>query len=211
MLHGLVATISEWPELQVIGRATSIDALALDPAAALADVLVLDVDILEGEVLGPLAAGGSVSVVLLKSARDQSWSALDAITALGRLDGLAIVDKDGSGEQLREAIRLVQRGAFFCEMASIRSAVRRLATMSRFADETPIEALSQREADVLELVARGLSNKEIGTRLSVSEGTVKSHVSHIMAKLRLANRSQVVAYAMATGTAASLARDSAAR
>jgi two-component system response regulator DegU len=62
----------------------------------------------------------------------------------------------------------------------------------------PLEALSPRESEVLDLVADGRSNKAIGLALRLSEGTVKAHVSHIMAKLRLANRSQLVAYAIAT-------------
>ncbi len=208
LLYGLVAAVSEWPELQVVGRSTTIEGLVTDPLASKAEVLVMDVDVLgDGDHPGAFPQNLPIpSVVLLKGSRDTGWGALDAVTTLGSLHGLAIIDKDGSGERLREAIRLVQRGAFVCEMATIRTAVRRLAAMSKFAGDAPMETLSSREAEVLELVAVGLSNKEIGWRLSVSEGTVKAHVSHIMAKLRLSNRSQLVAYAMATGTVTGIAR-----
>ena len=62
-----------------------------------------------------------------------------------------------------------------------------------------LSALSERELEVVRLVAEGLSNKEISTRLSLSDKTVKNHISHILAKMNLTARTQVAVYALRTG------------
>lgn len=66
-------------------------------------------------------------------------------------------------------------------------------------DDVPGSNLSQREAELLHLVAEGLSNKEIGVKLHISESTVKNHLRNILAKLHLKNRIQLVAYAYKNG------------
>jgi len=63
-------------------------------------------------------------------------------------------------------------------------------------NEAPVEQLTPREMDVLRLVAKGMSNKEIADALIVSEKTVKTHISNILSKLHLADRTQVAIYAL---------------
>ena len=69
----------------------------------------------------------------------------------------------------------------------------------RFADGKALSNLSERELEVVRLVAEGLSNKEISSRLKLSDKTVKNHISHILAKMNLTARTQVAVYAIRAG------------
>jgi DNA-binding NarL/FixJ family response regulator len=202
LLLGLATTIAEDPQIRPHPLALSLDEVRASESAV--DVLVCDFEAVNTP--SDLLRGQWDRAVLLVGPGDQAWSIVEVASTLSSFKGLAIIEKGGSGERLREAIRLVSRGAFVCEMGSMSAASRRLSAFVRCPSGPPIETLSPREVEVLDLVASGLSNKEIGWQLSVSEGTVKAHVSHVMAKLRLTNRSQLVAYALATAVAASNGR-----
>jgi DNA-binding NarL/FixJ family response regulator len=109
--------------------------------------------------------------------------------------------KDAPPEELAAAIRVIAAG----EALLAPSVTRRL--IQRFADQPPpkavdaksLERLTERETEVLRLVARGLSNAQIATELVVSETTVKSHVAHLLMKLGLHDRVQAVVLAYETG------------
>ncbi len=85
-------------------------------------------------------------------------------------------------------------------MDVIRHILTRLSKLATYS-ETPEDAgpLSEREVEVLQLVAQGRSNREIARELFLSEGTVKIHVSHIMSKLALDRRTELVRYALSKG------------
>jgi DNA-binding NarL/FixJ family response regulator len=111
--------------------------------------------------------------------------------------------KDVSSEGLADAIRKVHQGQALLP-PSIASKVvtefSRLAEREHRRREQPlIEPLSVRELEVLELVAGGLSNREIGARLFITEGTVKNHVSNILTKLGVRDRTQAVLRAQELG------------
>ena len=76
---------------------------------------------------------------------------------------------------------------------------RRLQAVDAPSDRDALAALSERELEVVRLVAEGLSNKEISSRLSLSDKTVKNHISHILAKMNLTARTQVAVYAIRAG------------
>ena len=119
-----------------------------------------------------------------------------------RLHTVGFLLKDGSTSRLIEAIRLVAQGTFVCETELIRHILTRLTQWASYSAEEPSrngQQLSERETEVLALVARGFSNKEIAGELFLSEGTVKAHVSHIMAKLAVDRRTDLVRYALTTG------------
>jgi DNA-binding NarL/FixJ family response regulator len=101
--------------------------------------------------------------------------------------------KDGPAEQLLSAVRVVARGEALLAPQITR---RLIAEFSRRLRPTArperLEVLTQRELDVLKLVARGLSNAEIAEELYVAETTVRTHVAHILTKLGLRDRVQAV-------------------
>jgi len=109
--------------------------------------------------------------------------------------------KDALKDDLIKAIRSVAAGQPYLAPA----AQRQLMELLRKPWESK-EALTERETDVLRLIAEGLSNKHIARRLSLTEGTVKGYVSQILAKLHLEDRTQAALYAVRTGLGESQVR-----
>ena len=110
--------------------------------------------------------------------------------------------KDAPAEDLVEAIRVVAAGETLLAPSVTRRLLDRVASRLPRANEDTIPALSEltdREMEVLKLLARGLSNAEIAEKLVVSETTVKTHVSRVLAKLELRDRVQAVILAYETG------------
>ena len=141
------------------------------------------------------AEAPEVKVVVLTTYSDDR-SVLDALRAGAR----GYLTKDASGEQIHEALRQV-----LDDHAVIDPAVQRHLVDAIAGEPTPRQqfpdGLTRREAEVLSLMAGGLSNAEIAARLTVSEATVKSHVNHLFAKIGARDRAQAVVYAYAHGLA----------
>ena len=104
-------------------------------------------------------------------------------------------------EQLIEAVRVVADGEAVLAPSVAAGVVRRLQQVPRFAQAASarVGELTPREHEILLLVAQSLSNGEIAARCSLSEGTVKTHVKHVFAKLGLRDRAQAVVFAYETG------------
>ena len=111
--------------------------------------------------------------------------------------------KDAPPEQLAEAIRIVARGDALLAPSITRRLIERFLRQPVLAPagSKPLDQLTTREREVLELIAHGLSNSEIAARLYLTEATVKTHVAHIYRKLGLRDRAQAVVYAHEAGLA----------
>ena len=108
--------------------------------------------------------------------------------------------KNAPAEELVQAIRVVASGEGLLDPAVTRRVIEEFARIPAQTQPPPeLANLTERELEVLHLVARGLSNAEIATRLHVSEATVKTHVARMLSKLRLRDRVQVVVYAYERG------------
>ncbi len=100
--------------------------------------------------------------------------------------------KDADGDQLVEAVRVIASGDALIAPSVTRRLISEFADRPALAEIKGIDELTEREVEVLGLVAKGLANSEIGETLFVSESTVKTHVSHILTKLQLRDRVQAV-------------------
>jgi len=107
--------------------------------------------------------------------------------------------KDDSPEQLLAAIRTVAAGDALLSPTVTKKVIKQFARHPRPAPPKELDELSDRERDVFRLMAKGLSNAEIGQELFISETTVKTHVTHILQKLNLRDRVQAVVLAHQTG------------
>jgi DNA-binding NarL/FixJ family response regulator len=116
-----------------------------------------------------------------------------------RAGASGFVLKDDPPEQLIAAIRTVAAGDALLSPTVTKRVIEQFARVPRPAPPPELDDLSDRERDVFRLLARGLSNAEIGRELFIGETTVKTHVTHILAKLGLRDRVQAVVLAHQTG------------
>ncbi|MDO5499654.1 MAG: response regulator transcription factor [Propionibacteriaceae bacterium] len=197
--RAIAALLDEQPDLEVVAQAENgVQAVELG-AELQPDIAVLDIDM-------PVMDGLTAAARLAERAPDT------------RIVMLTVADDD---DHLMQAVRLGVRGYLLKDLhpdelfAMLRSVMRdeapvspalvgRLMAALRASDRRaapPVEEpeLSQRELEVLQLVSDGLSNKEIGGRLSITEGTVKNHVHNALAKLGMENRIQAAAYIVRHG------------
>jgi DNA-binding NarL/FixJ family response regulator len=138
-----------------------------------------------------------IKVLMLTTYADDR-SVIDALRAGAR----GYLTKDSGAEQISDALQRVMGGQAAIDPA-VQHHVLEALTVSQPAGAAPVfpDGLTQREAEVLALIAQGLSNAEIAIRLSVSEVTVKSHINHLFAKIRVRDRAQAVGYAYRRGLA----------
>ena len=123
------------------------------------------------------------------------------IVAVAEAGIAGFVTSDASMSELVASIESVARGETLCPPSVVAALMRRLASLARsWAEEDPIEPLTTREREVLELIDEGLSNKQIAQHLSIELPTVKNHVHHILGKLGVHRRTEAAALARAVGT-----------
>jgi DNA-binding NarL/FixJ family response regulator len=200
--RGLRSFLELLDDITVVGEAEN-GRLGLDAARRLRPDVVL-MDLLMPELDGIAATEAikaelpDVHVVALTSFVEEA-----KVTAALEAGASGYVLKDAEADDVAAAIRAAHAGEIHLAPAAAGVLARRVRHGSSLA-ATPGEALTEREAQVLGLVARGLSNKAIAAELSITERTARTHVSNILAKLGLASRTQAALYAIAR------ARDSAA-
>src|SRR5262245_28295002 len=152
-------------------------AARFDPTVILMDIRMPELDGLEA-TRRILAADRGARVLILTTF-DLDEYVYEAL----RAGASGFVLKDDSPEQLIGAIRTVAAGDALLSPTVTRRVIQKFAGMQAPAPPKELDELSERERDVFRLMARGLSNAEIGQELFISETTVKTHVTHILAKL----------------------------
>jgi DNA-binding NarL/FixJ family response regulator len=199
--EGLLLMLDLLDGIEVVGTAADgEEALAL-VARHRPDVVLMDLRMprLDGvEATRRLAAGEpGVGIVALTTYADD-----ETVIAALQAGARGYLTKDAGAEQIRAAIERVAAGEAALDPAVQRHLVAAVAegesAPPAAASELP-DGLTPREAEVLGLIAEGLSNAEIADRLVVSGATVKSHVNHLFAKIRARDRAQAVAYAYRNG------------
>ncbi len=190
------------PEIEVVGTAADGEAALALVGRGHPDVAPMDLRMprLDGvEATRRIRAEHPATQVIILTTYDDDESILGALQAGAR----GYLTKDSGAAEIRRAIELVRAGKAMMDPAVQARLVERLATAGSGAPAKPTlpDGLTAREAEVLGLIAEGLSNQEIAARLFVSEATVKTHINNLFSKTGVRDRAQAVRYAFARGLA----------
>jgi DNA-binding NarL/FixJ family response regulator len=201
--EGLALVLGLLPEVEVVGAAADGDEAITLVADLRPDIVLMDLrmprcDGVEATRLLRERAPETKVVVLTTYADDRS--VLDALRAGAR----GYLTKDAGGTEISHALKQVIDNRAVIDPAVQHHVVDAIAAPPAHDARSPLPlpaGLTPREAEVLSLIASGMSNREIAVHLVLSEGTVKSHVNHLLAKIDARDRAQAVTFAYQRGLA----------
>jgi DNA-binding NarL/FixJ family response regulator len=194
--QGLRTFLETRPDFEVVGEAGDGETAVAEATRLRPDVILMDL-VMPGvgglEAIGRIRAAEPGARILVLT----SFASVDQVLPALRAGAAGYLLKDASPAEVEAAIRAVHRGEGLLDpavTATVLAEVARPSAGSRDVD-AGYASLTPREREVLALLGRGLTNAAIARELFVAEKTVKSHVSSILAKLRLADRTQAALYA----------------
>ena len=207
MRAGLVELLTADNDIEVVseaatGREAVERARRVAPDVVLMDIRMPDIDgISATRELSRAAPEAKVLIVTTFEQNDYVFGAL-------RAGASGFVTKRTRPEELIAAVHSIAAGDSLLSPSVTRLVIDRMAQQPTpdLADQTKLEQLTPREREVLELIARGMSNREIAAALVVEESTIKTHVKRILMKLDLRDRVQAVIFAYETGVNRSAAQ-----
>jgi NarL family two-component system response regulator LiaR len=195
---GIRALLDQVEHIEVVGEARDGQEAVTRAASLRPDVILMDLVMpnMDGiAAIGRITADQPEARILVLT----SFTGDDQVFPAIKAGALGYLLKDSDPEDLLAAIRSVHRGE---PSLSPAIAQKVLVELRQPSDRPPTpDPLTDREVEVIRLVAEGLGNQDIAERLTVTEATVRAHVSNILSKLHLANRTQAALYALREGLA----------
>jgi NarL family two-component system response regulator LiaR len=194
--QGLRSLLELMDDIEIAGEAANGEAAVALAKTCRPDVVLMDLVMPGMDGIAATqqicALGLNIKVIALTSFLEDE-KIIPAIQA----GAAGFLLKDISPNELVEAIRATARGEVRLHPNVARRLMERVA--ARPVETPPVEELTERELDVLRLIAQGMNNREIALKLVISEGTVKTHVSSLLSKLGLNDRTQLAIYALKKG------------
>ncbi len=199
--QGFAVLLDAQPDIEVVGQAVDgAEAVAkvaeLSPDVVLMDIRMPGMGGIEATSLITSAPGSAVKVLVLTTF-DLDEYVYEAL----RAGASGFLLKDASADQLAEAVRVIAAGEALLAPNITKRLITEFSRLGapRAPSKARIDELTERETEVLSLVAQGMSNAEIAEHLVVAEQTVKTHVGRILVKLGLRDRTQAAVFAYETG------------
>jgi DNA-binding NarL/FixJ family response regulator len=195
---GFRMLLAHEPDIEVVAEASNgleavHQAARFNPTVVLMDIRMPELNGLEAT--RRILAANDLARILILTTFDLDEYVFEALSA----GASGFVLKDDPPEQLIAAIRTVAAGDALLSPAITKRVIRQFARIPRPTPPKELGDLTAREHEVFRLISRGLSNAEIAHELYISEGTVKTHVTHVLQKLNLRDRVQAVVLAYQTG------------
>ena len=191
--QGLRAFLQTQDDIDIAGEAADGEEAVRRVRELVPDVVLMDLVMPKLDGIAAIreirSLSPSTKVIVLTSFADD-----EKVFAAVKAGAAGYLLKDVRPQELGEAIRVVNRGEALLHPTVAAKLMQEVAESGR--REASPDSLTDREMDVLRLIARGMSNKEIALELGVAEKTVKTHVSNILQKLHLADRTQAALYAV---------------
>jgi len=186
-------------DIEVVGEAAdgqeAVDlARKLEPEVALLDLRMPRMDGIQATELIARSSGTATRVLVVTT-----FDADEYVYAALRAGASGFLLKDAPPEELAVAVRVIAAGEALLAPSVTRRLIEEFARMQPSRESHDLESLTERELEVLRLVARGLSNAEIAQELVIGETTVKTHVGNVLMKLGLRDRAQAVVVAYESG------------
>lgn len=196
--QGLRAFLDTRDGMEVVGEAGDGEAAVAEAARLRPDVILMDL-LMPGTdgltAIGRIRATDPAARILVLT----SFSSADQVVPAVRAGAAGYLLKDAAPEEVEAAVRAVHRGEARLDPQVTATVLAEVAQPAAGPDEAALATLTPREREVLALLARGLTNAQLARELVVSEKTVKTHVSSILAKLRLSDRTQAALFAARLG------------
>jgi DNA-binding NarL/FixJ family response regulator len=195
---GLRTLLEEEADVEVVGDATNGEEGIAAVVTLSPDVVLMDIrmPVLDGlEATRRITARGCAARIVILTTFDLDEYVFQAL----RSGASGFLLKDATGDDIVRAVRVAASGDALLAPSVTRRLIERFSGHTASLDAPPLRLLTEREREVLLLVARGLSNSEIATRLFLGETTVKTHVAHLLDKLELRDRVQAVVLAYESG------------
>lgn len=195
---GLRTLLDEEADIDIVADATNGEEAVAAVAALAPDVVLMDIrmPVLDGlEATRQITTGGSSARIVILTTFDLDEYVFQAL----RAGASGFMLKDATGDDIVRAVRVAASGDALLAPSVTRRLIERFSGHTPRAEAPQLRRLTEREREVLLLVARGLSNSEIATRLFLGETTVKTHLAHVLDKLELRDRVQAVVLAYKSG------------
>lgn len=188
--RGVAALLEAEPDIEIVGEAGSVGQARPRIAATVPDIALLDMRLPDGDGIDlcrDVRSKNPETRCIILTAHDDDEAVYAAVMA----GASGYVLKDMRSASLIDAVRAVAQGRSLLDPAISRMAVRRISGSQRSA--SPVDTLNTREREILELIAEGMTNRQIGETLALAEKTVKNYVSSLLGKLGIQRRTQAVA------------------